>query len=101
VQLDKSKFFIALILEDLGKHGHFMVISKICFNSGNNGASPLNDQWLEPILLIEVSVHVLLHGLDGQPALPALVIELELVLVDVGNDIFQLTEGQNFVKGCI
>ena len=63
MHLNQPKFFIALILENLGKKCDFVIIPEICFDARNNSAGPLNDKRFKSILLVQVCIHVLLHRL--------------------------------------
>jgi hypothetical protein len=42
-----------------------MIILKICFDAIDDGSGPLNDDVFQTILLIEVGIHILSHGLSG------------------------------------
>ena len=56
--------------------------------------SPLHDQALQPVPLVQVRVHVLLHRLTGQLVLLALLVVLDLLAVDVVDDVGQLLQAQ-------
>ena len=62
-------------------------------NAVNYCGSPRDGERSEPISLVEVGVHVLLHGLSGQFVLHALHIILRLLLVHVENQILKLAQG--------
>ena len=51
----------------------------------NNGSCPFNNEVLEPIPLVQVGVHELLHGLPWQPVLFTLLVVLGLLCVDVND----------------
>ena len=68
-----------------------MVLSLVCFYRVNYGLSLINDNGLKPILLVEISLQVLLHGLPALLVLvDALVIMLNFLKVDVCNQITEL-----------
>jgi hypothetical protein len=62
-------------------------------NAVNYCGSPGDGERSEPISLVEVGVHVLLHGLSGQFVLHALHIILGLLLVHVEDQILKLAQG--------
>jgi len=62
-------------------------------NAVNYGGSPRDGERSETISLVEVGVHVLLHGLSGQFVLHALHIILGLLLVHIENQILKLAQG--------
>ena len=64
VHLDETEFLVALVLKDLGKKCDLVVIPEVDLNRVDDGRSPLYDQRLESILLIQVGIHELLHGFD-------------------------------------
>jgi hypothetical protein len=96
MHLNKSEFLITLILKNLSKQCDFMVIFQISSNSINYGRCPFNDKWLKAILLIEICIHILFHGLNWKPAFPTFNIILNLLLVYVINDIFKLFQRKDF-----
>mmetsp|Transcript_33919 Transcript_33919/g.33032 ORF Transcript_33919/g.33032 Transcript_33919/m.33032 type:complete len:354 (-) Transcript_33919:1374-2435(-) len=99
VQLDEPELLIALVLQDLPEQRHIMVFPQISLYPVDDGSGPLDDQVLEAVPLVQVSVHVLLHCFPGQLVLLTLLIELHLLRVDVLDDIFQLLEGQHSLLG--
>ena len=101
MHLDETEFLIALVLEDLGKEGDLMVIPEVDLNRVDDGRSPLYDQRLKSILLIQVGIHELLHGFHWQATLSALEVVLNLLILHVGYDVFELLQGQDLVSGCL
>ena len=97
MHLYKSEFFITFILQDLSKQCHFMIILQVWSHSIDNSRCPLYYQWLQPILLVEVRVHILLHRLNWKFALSTLDVVLYLLWIDVIDDIFQLFEWNNLL----
>ncbi len=71
-----------------------MIFFAKCLYSCDYCRCPLNDQVLETVLLIEISVHKLLHGLLGKAAFIALGIKLGLLVVDVIYQVFKLLESK-------
>lgn len=71
MHLNKSKLFITLILEYFAKKTDIMILIIMQLNPIDQRCCPLYNKSLEPILLVEVSVHVLLHGLDWKPRITA------------------------------
>jgi len=67
-----------------------MILFDVCLKPIDDGTSPLNDKTFQTILLIEISVHKLLHCFNGQLRLSALNIILDLLLVDVVDSVFKL-----------
>lgn len=83
MHLDESKLLIALVFQNFAKESDLVVFFQISPYTVDQNASPLNDESLESVLLIEVGVHELLHGLHRQSTLSALNIVLDLLLVHV------------------
>lgn len=65
-----------------------MIVSQICFNACYQRACPLYDERLQPILLIEIGIHKLLHGLDSQRAFSAFLVVFHLLGVHVTYHVF-------------
>jgi hypothetical protein len=97
VHLDESEFLIALVLQNLAKQSHLMVVLQVGANSMDDSACPFYDERLQPILLVEVSVHELLHCFNRQLRFSALDIIFHLLSIDVINDVFQLLQRENLV----
>jgi len=95
VQLNEPEFLVALVLENLAKERDFVVLLDVGLDPLDNGGGPVDNKALEAVLLVQISVHVLLHGLDGQLALPALDVVLDLLLVDVVDNVLQLLQGND------
>lgn len=85
MHLDESKLLIALVLQNFAEESDLVVLFQICSDTVDQNAGPLNNESLEPVLLVKVGVHELLHGLHGQSTLSALNIVLDLLLVHVIN----------------
>ena len=65
-----------------------MIVSEVCFDASNDGARPLDDEGLEPVLLIQIGVHELLHRLDRELTVAALLVIFYFLGVHVGDDVF-------------
>ena len=92
--LYEPELFIALIAEDLAEEGHFMVVFGVLFDACDYGCGPLDYQVLQPVSLVQVRVHVLLHRFLRQLAFIALRIKLRLLGVDIVYQVLQLFQGQ-------
>jgi len=90
VRLDKPELFIALVLQDLAEEDHVMVDFPELLDAFSNGLGIVNDEGLEAVLLVQISIHVLLHRLPRLLALVALLVELYFRAVDISDHIFQL-----------
>ena len=88
--LDESEFLVALVSEDFPKERHFVIVLRVALNPSNNSRSPLNNEVLQSIALVEVGVHVLLHGLLGQATFLASDIEFHLLRVHIADQFLQL-----------
>lgn len=97
MHLDKSEVFVALIFEDLGEESNVVLLLDVSLDSVDDGSSPLDDQGLESIFLVEISVHELLECLLAHLVLHALLVELHLLRVHVLNRVLQLLQSQNTV----
>ena len=67
-----------------------MIVSEVCFDASNDGACPLDDEGLEPVLLIQIGVHELFHCLTGKAIIFTFLIELDFLVVHVSDHVFQL-----------
>ena len=81
--LDESKFLITLTAEDLAEKSNVVIFFLVLFDASDDRSGPLNDQVLQPVPLVQISVHELFHGLARQAVLLTLLIKLSLLLVDV------------------
>mmetsp|Transcript_5215 Transcript_5215/g.4799 ORF Transcript_5215/g.4799 Transcript_5215/m.4799 type:complete len:213 (-) Transcript_5215:250-888(-) len=79
--LDEPELLVALVPEYLAEQGDVMVFLLVLLDAADDGGGPLNGEALEAVPLIEVGVHVLLHGLPG--LLPLLALDVELLLLEV------------------
>jgi len=95
VQLDEPELLVALVLEHFPKEGDLVVFFDVGLDPLDDGGGPVDDERLEAVFLVEVGVHVLLHGFDGQLAFSALQVVFHLLLVDVVDRVFQLLQGQD------
>lgn len=64
MELDVSELLVTLILEDLSEESHIVVLSQVPLDSIDDSGNPLDDQTLEPVSLVKISVHELLHSLS-------------------------------------
>ena len=97
VDLDEPEVFVALILENLGEERHLVVVSQVCLDRVDDGRCPFDDEVLEAVLLVEISVHELLHCLDREPAVSALLVVPYLLLLHVRDHVLQLLQREHLV----
>lgn len=71
-----------------------MVIILVCLDAVNYGHKPLNYQVLQTVLLIQVSVNILLHGLPGLFTIFALLIKLYFLTVNIKYGVSKLLDAQ-------
>ena len=88
MHLNKPKVFITFILEYLCKQSYLVIVIQVLLYSTNDGACPLNDQRFQTVFVVKIGVHELLHGLNGQLAVPTLFIILNLLAVNVIDNLF-------------
>lgn len=93
-----DEILLQLIPEHLPEGGYLGIILAILLNAVHNAHGPLYCHRLEPVLLIEVGVHVRLKGLHGSVGLEANLIVLGLGGVDLVDEFLQLMEGEVFVE---
>ena len=101
MHLDETEFLIALILKNLGEECDLVVVPEVDLDRVDDGRSPLYDQRLESIFLIQVGIHELLHSFDWQPALSALEVVLNFLILHIGYNVFELLQGQDLMSGCM
>lgn len=75
-----------------------MVIAEVDFDRVDDGGGPLDDEALQSILLVQVGVHKLLHSLNRQAALTALLIILDFLRFHIGNDVFELLQWEDLIR---
>ena len=92
--LDEPELLVALVAQDFPEQADCVVLLRELFDARDDACSPLDDQVLEPVSLVEVCVHVLLHRLSWQLVLLALLVVLHLLAVDVVDDVSQLLQTQ-------
>jgi hypothetical protein len=99
MHLNQSKLLIALILENFRKKCHLMILPQIGFDSVDDRSGPLHNQRLQPILLIQVRIHVLLHRFLGRSRLLTFLVETHLLRIHILYRILQLLQRQNSCLG--
>lgn len=72
-----------------------MIVFLVLLYARNDCGCPLNDEVFEPVALIKVRVHELFHSLARQLALFALLIKSCLLLVDVIDEVAQLSQRED------
>ena len=71
-----------------------MVSSTVILDASDDGGRPFDDERLEPVFLIEIGVHVLLHRLSRLLHFLLLLVVLHLLPVDVHYHVVQLLQGK-------
>ena len=71
-----------------------MILLLITFNPSDDSSSPLNNEILESIPLIQVGVHELFHGFSRKAVFLAFLIELCFLGVDVIYEVAELAQRQ-------
>jgi hypothetical protein len=64
----------------------------------DDGGGPRNGKLSEPIALIEVSIHVLFHGLYGQLILITLQVIFKFGLIHIVDDVVHLLQDQGLIR---
>ena len=93
--LNKPEVLIALILEYLSEQSNFVLFLDVCLNCIDDGSGPLDDQWLQAILLVQISVHVLLERLLSNFVVLTLLVELDLLGIHISDCILQLLQAED------
>lgn len=96
MHLHISEVFITLVFEDLGKKRYFVILSEISLDTCDDGTRPFYNESLKTVFLVEISIHILLHRLDWQETLAALLVIFDFLRVHVSDDVFELLEWQDF-----
>ena len=92
--LDEPELLVTLVPQDLPEQADSVVFLGELLDARDDAGCPLDDQVLEPVSLVQVCVHVLLHRLTRQLVLLTLLVVLDLLAVDVVNDVCQLLQAQ-------
>lgn len=95
MHLNKSEFFITFIFENFAKKCYFMILMIMELNAIDKSGGPFNYKSFQTIFLIEVSIHVLLHGFSSHSRILAFLIKLYFLRVHVLNGVFKLFESQS------
>lgn len=90
MHLYEPELFVTLVFQDPPEKGHIMVFGVVQLNAVYNGNRPLDNQILEAILLVQISVNILFHCFPRLFRVFTLFIELDLLRVHVLNCVFQL-----------
>lgn len=77
MRLYEPKIFIALVLQDLGEESDIMIFLNVSLHSSDDRSSPLHNNRLQKVLLIQVGEHVLLERLFGELVIRALLVEYD------------------------
>ena len=81
--LDESEFLVALVAQDFPEKCHVMILLAELLDARDDGGGPFYNQVLQTVPLIQVGVHVLLHGFLGLLALLAFEVELHFLSIHV------------------
>jgi len=92
--LNKAKLLVDFVPEDLAKETDVCIFFGIALDASNDGSGPFDDELLQSVSLVQVSVHVLLHGLSLLLGLEGLLVVLLLASVDVDDKLSQLLEAE-------
>jgi len=88
--LDESEFLVALVAQDFAEKCHIMILLAELLDASDDSGGPFYNQVLKAVPLIQVGVHVLLHGFLGLLALLAFEIELHFLSIHVCDKLFKL-----------
>lgn len=88
--LDKSELFIAFVFENFCKKRGIVLFSNECLDSIYQGGRPLNYEVFEAVLLVQVSIHELLHSLPWHFILLAFLVKLDFLRIHIGDGILKL-----------
>ena len=99
VHLDEAELLVAFVLQNLAKKSNVMVFPQVRFYPINYGSCPLNDQVLEPVPLVQIGVHVLLHRLAWELVIFALFVKADLLGVNVVDHVLELLQGESPLLG--
>jgi len=97
-----SELLVDLILQYLSEEQNIVIQALVVGNARNDAINLVYDDVLQPILLVEVGVQILLHRLTLLLMLVhTFVVMLDFLEVDVSYQIFDLLEGvATFFRGC-
>ena len=89
---DSPILLIHMVLEYPAKQEHIVVLLRVSLDSRHNGTSPVKDQLLKTVPLIEECEHILLHGLPGLSISQTLLIILPLLVDYLIYQLFGLSQ---------
>ena len=95
VHLDVAEFFVTFVLKNLTEQGDIVILSQISLNAVDDGGHPLDDQTLQAVSLVQISIHKLLHSFSWQFGIFTLLIVFHLLRVYIVDDVFQLFQREN------
>ena len=78
MHLNEPELLVAFILEYFGEQSDLVIVAQIHLDGMYDRGGPLDYQRFEAVLLVEVGVHELLHGLNWLSHFSSLLIEFLL-----------------------
>jgi hypothetical protein len=97
MNLDEAEVLVTLIFEYFGEQSNLVLLLDICLHAINDCGCPLDDEWLETVLLIQICVHILLQRLLANLVLHALFIEFDFLGVHILYGVLKLLQCENAV----
>lgn len=94
MHLYEPELLVAFILEYLTEQCYIMVIFVVLHYSVDYGLYPLNYEVLQSVLLVEVGIHKLLHGLTRLFGIFTFLIELYLLAVHILDGVSKLLQSE-------
>lgn len=95
--LHVAEVLVDLVPEHLPEEADVRALPAVPLDRTDDGRGPVDDQRLQPVPLVQVGVHELLHGLTRLGALEVLLIVLLLLVVNIVNQVSTLLKGELLV----
>jgi len=92
MNLNEPKLFITFVPQDLPEQPNSVIKLAVFFDCIDDRCCPLNDQVLQTVSLIKVSVHVLFHSLSRKFVLFALLVVFDLLLINISDNVSNLLQ---------
>ncbi len=93
-QLDEPEVLIYLVSQNLPEQADVRILLRVLLDAADDGPRPLDDKLLQSVSLIQISVHVLFHGLPGLLGLDTLLVVFLLLCVHIVYYVLKLLQRQ-------
>jgi hypothetical protein len=95
--LHVAEVLVDLVAEHLAEEADVRALAAVPLDRADDGRGPVDDQRLQPVPLVQVRIHELLHRLTRLRPLLVLLIVLLLLVVNIVDQVSTLLKGELLV----